>query len=179
VDLILRDVTRVADQCRRAVRGEFAFHSQPGHPLGFLDVAYAGEVATCVPLCDPSGLIPALARDVTPYPQALRAAMLANLWQVDFLLDGAKKGAGRGDATYVALCAATAVMLLAHGWHASAGSWVTNEKGLVPGVARLPIPTHGFSASAAGVLGALGTTTDELSASIARLRVLPRPDSAG
>ena len=66
VDLILRDVTRVADQCARAARGEFAFHAQPGHPLGFLDIAYAGELATCVPLCDPAGLIPELARIVTP-----------------------------------------------------------------------------------------------------------------
>ena len=29
VDLILRDVTRVAEQCERAARGEFAFHFRP------------------------------------------------------------------------------------------------------------------------------------------------------
>ena len=46
VDWILRDVDRVAAQADRANRGEFAFHAQPGHPLGFLDVAYAAELAT-------------------------------------------------------------------------------------------------------------------------------------
>ena len=34
VDWILRDVDRVREQCRRAVHGDFAFHAQPGHPLG-------------------------------------------------------------------------------------------------------------------------------------------------
>ncbi|MFJ6532522.1 hypothetical protein [Microbacterium sp. NPDC091662] len=66
-------------------------------------------------------------------------------------------------------------MLTAHAWHAAAGNWVTNEKGLVPNVARLPIDTAGFSSSAAAVLGNLGTTPEELLASITRLRELPRP----
>jgi predicted nucleotidyltransferase len=175
VDLILRDVTRVEDQCARAARGEFAFHSQPGHPLGFLDVAYAGEVATGVPLCDPDGILVALAQSMTPYPDALRAAFIENLWQVDFLLNAATKGAKTGDAAYVALCGTTAAMLIAHAWHVAAGQWVTNEKGLVPNVARLPIDTAGFSAAAAAVLGSIGTAPEELLASIAQLRGLPRP----
>ncbi|WP_258132338.1 nucleotidyltransferase domain-containing protein [Microbacterium sp. MYb62] len=179
VDLILRDVDRVTEQCARAARGEFAFHPQPGHPLGFLDVAYAGEVATSVPLRDPEGLLVELARSVTPYPAALRDAFLANLWQVDFLLNAAMKGAKSGDAAYVSLCGTTTTMLTAHAWHASAGNWITNEKGLVTNVARLPIDTGGFSASAASALGSLGTSPEELLASIARLRELPRPALPG
>ncbi|NJI60002.1 nucleotidyltransferase domain-containing protein [Microbacterium oxydans] len=175
VDLILRDVDRVAAQCARAARGEFAFHTQPGHPLGFLDVAYAGEVATSVPLRDPDGILVGLARSVTPYPEALRDAFLANLWQVDFLLNAALKGAKSGDVAYVSLCGTTTTMLTAHAWHASAGNWVTNEKGLVTNVARLRIDTGGFSAAAAKALGNLGASPGELLASIARLRELPRP----
>ncbi|MCR2784539.1 MULTISPECIES: nucleotidyltransferase domain-containing protein [unclassified Microbacterium] len=175
VDLILRDVDRVAEQCARAARGEYAFHAQPGHPLGFLDIAYAGEVATCQPLSDEGGLLAAWAARLTPYPAPLRDALLRNLWQVDFLLDGATKGARQADAGYVALCASTAAMLLAHGWHAAAGVWVTNEKGLIPNAARLALDSRGFSARAASVLGALGSTSDELQRSIAELRELPRP----
>jgi hypothetical protein len=175
VDLILRDVARVEEQCARAARGEFAFHAQAGHPLGFLDVAYAGEVATCVPLCDPDGLLHRLSTSATPYPEPLRTALIANLWQVDFLLDGAQKGAKGMDVAYVALCAATATMFVAHAWHAAADSWVTNEKGVIPNVAHLPIDSGGFAASAAALLGAIGTTTDELLTTIERLRALPRP----
>ncbi|MBD7956707.1 nucleotidyltransferase domain-containing protein [Microbacterium sp. Sa4CUA7] len=175
VDLILRDVSRVDEQCRRALHGEYAFHVQSGHPLGFLDVAYAGEVATCRPLHDPHGLLAGWRGDLTPYPPALRAAILHGMWQVDFLLDGAVKGAKQADVGYVALCASTAAMLVAHGWHAAAGVWVTNEKGLLPGIARLPVATGDFSARAASALGALGTTPESLVAAIERVRALPRP----
>jgi predicted nucleotidyltransferase len=175
VDWILRDLPRVAEQCERAQRGDFAFHPQPGHPLGFLDVSYAGEVATCVPLVDSDGTLARLAALVTPYPPALREAMLRRQWQVDFLLGAAAKGARTPDVAYVALCATTAVMLVAHAWHAEAGVWVTNEKALVPGVARLSLDTGGFAPAALATLGALGAGTDELVASIGIIRGLPRP----
>lgn len=179
VDWIFRDVSRVAEQCERARRGQFAFHTQPGHPLGFLDVAYAGEVATGVALSGDTALLADLAARVTPYPEALREGMLRHLWQVDFLLDAADKGAKAADTAYVALCAAAAATLVAHGWHAVVGQWVTNEKGLVPNVARLPIDTRGFADAASAVLGSLGTTASELAASIAALRAAPRPEGPG
>ncbi|WP_419818577.1 nucleotidyltransferase domain-containing protein [Glaciibacter flavus] len=175
VDWIFRDVRRVAEQCERAGRGEFAFHVQPGHPLGFLDVAYAGEVATCKPLRDDDGMLANLAARVTPYPEPLRQAMVQNLWQVDFLLNAALKGAATGDSAYVALCAVTASMLVAHAWNAVAGEWVTNEKALLPNLARLPIDTGGYGVTALSVLAALGSTEDELRASVTALLRAPRP----
>jgi hypothetical protein len=175
VDWILRDLRRVEEQCDRARGGQFSFHPQPGHPLGFLDVSYAGEVATCRPLCDDHDVLAGMQARVTPYPDALRAAMLRELWQVDFLLDGAEKGAKSGDTAYVALSAATAAMLVAHGWHAFSGRWVTNEKGLVPAVARLPVDTHGFSDIVASALGDLGSRPDGLHRAIAAIRSAPRP----
>lgn len=176
VDIIVRDLDRVTEQCARAQRGEFAFHRQAGHPFGFLDVSYAGEVALGVPLVDDARVLQRLAQSVDPYPPALRRSLVADLWQVDFLLDGAEKAAKSRDAGYVALCIAPAVTLLAHGWHASCGQWVVNEKGVIPAVSRLPGGPPAFSADAATVLGSLGTMTNELLASIDRARVLPRPD---
>lgn len=176
VDWIFRDLRRVSEQCDRARAGQFGFHPQPGHPLGFLDVAYAGEVATCVPLRDDDGLLASLAARVTPYPEALRQNMIRNLWQADFLLDGAEKGALSGDAAYAALCAATASMLIAHAWHATAGQWVTNEKGVIPQVARLHLETHGFAETVASIVGDVGTTPAQLQRSITALRGAPRPN---
>lgn len=66
-------------------------------------------------------------------------------------------------------------MFLAHGWHAMAGQWVTNEKGLIPNVDRLPLETHNFSTTAAALLGSLGTTVVELRRTVEALRELPRP----
>lgn len=162
VDWILRDVTRVQDQCERAVRGEFSFHSQPGHPLGFLDINYAGEVATCVSLADPTGLVADLKQSLTPYPPALRDAMVNNLWQADFLVQSARKGIPKHDITYVQLCCASALMLCAHAWHAAAGQWATNEKGIVVDVARLDMETHGFAAKASLALACAADSQEAL-----------------
>lgn len=175
VDWIFRDLGRVAEQCERARTGRFGFHTQPGHPLGFLDVSYAGEVATCIPLWDDDGVLAELSDRVSPYPEALRVALLENLWQVDFLLDAAEKGAKTGDVAYVTLCLSTAAMLTAHGWHALAGRWVTNEKALVPGVALLPVDSRGFSDTVALILGSAGSAADQLHRSIAAMRQVPRP----
>lgn len=162
VDWILREITRVREQCERAVDGNYAFHAQPGHPLGFLDVSYAGEVATCRPLADPSGYVKELRALVQPYPPALRQAVVGNVWQAGFLVDAARKGTPKQDIGYVMLCCSTALMLCAHAWHATAGSWPTNEKGLVVDVARLDLDTHDFAARAAQSLVVAGTTQEAL-----------------
>jgi len=169
VDWILRNVARVDDQCRRARSGQFAFHPQPGHPLGFLDVSYAGEVATAKPLADPAQRITGWKGQLDPYPPLLGAAIIENTWQVDFDLEAARKGAAKRDTTYVALCCTHAASLCAHGWHARAGSWVTTEKGLIPNVQRLPIDTGRFSRDVSAILGRVGTSRDDLSRTIDRL----------
>lgn len=168
VDWILRDITRVQKQCERARRGEYAFHSQPGHPLGFLDVSYAGEVATCLPLADPTHLVANLKATVTPYPTALRHAMVNNLWQADFHVQAAAKGIAKNDIAYVQLCCTSALMLCAHAWHAAAGQWATNEKGLVVDVATLDIDSHDFSTRAAEALTTSGATRDDLTETVQR-----------
>ena len=170
MDWILRDAERVREQCDRAVRGEFGFHPQPGHPLGFLDVSYAGEVATCRPLADPDGLVAGLRSVLEPYPAALRRSLVANLWQAGFLLDAAAKGSARDDVGYVALCCSTTAMICAHAWHAAAGSWVLNEKDLVPSVGRLPLDSAGFVDTVHAALGSLGTTGQSLRGAIAGIR---------
>ncbi|MFC0675357.1 nucleotidyltransferase domain-containing protein [Brachybacterium hainanense] len=144
VDLILRDAQRVAQQRDRAIRGEFVAHAQTGHPLGFLDVAYAGEVATCRSLVDPEQLMPRLRAGLDPYPPALQEALIENLWTAEFLAAGAAKGVAKGDVAWIQMMCASALMWCAHAWHAAAGSWVTNEKGLIPSVAALALRTTGI-----------------------------------
>lgn len=172
VDWILRDVDRVREQCHRAVQGQFGFHAQPGHPFGFLDVSYAGEAATCRPLSDPDGVIAELKAVVDPYPPALREAMIANLWQAEFHVEAAGKGLPRQDVAYVMLCCTSALMICAHAWHAAAGRWVTNEKGLVVDVATLPIQTHDFSSRAEQALTLPTADRDNLARVIRTTRAL-------
>lgn len=170
VDWILRDIRRVREQCLRAVSGDYAFHAQPGHPLGFLDVSYAGEIATCLPLADPGGVVQELRSLVRPYPAALRETLVGNLWQAGFLLESAAKGIPKQDITYVMLCCSTALMLCAHAWHAAAGSWPTNEKGLVVDVNRLDLDTHDFAPRAGRALALKSSAQNDLARVVDRVR---------
>lgn len=174
VDWILRDLARVREQSDRARLGEFGFHPQAGHPLGFLDISYAGELATARILADPRDRLVQLQAQLRDYPAALRTAMVDALWEAEFLMDAADKGAVRGDPVYVAACLSRAVLLSAHGVCARAGTWVTNEKGLVPLAGAQPGAPREFSARAAALLGTVGTSPAGLAATVAAARDLVR-----
>ncbi|MGZ0069301.1 nucleotidyltransferase domain-containing protein [Microbacterium arborescens] len=175
LDVIIRDADRVRAQVARARRGEFAFHAQPGHPLGFLDVAYAGEVALAKPLVDDAGFLRDHAAALAPYPEPLRRAFLDDLWQVDFLVDAAAKVADRGDTAYIGLCLSNAAVRLAYAWHAQARTWAINEKGVVSGVPRLPSAPADFDVRVAAALSALDASPEGARAAVEMLRALPRP----
>ncbi|HRW03306.1 MAG TPA: nucleotidyltransferase domain-containing protein, partial [Tetrasphaera sp.] len=114
----------------------------------------------------PRGRIANLQGDLTPHPPAQRRAFQDNLWQARFLLANAHKALTRRDTAYVALCCSTAVMIAAHAWHAAAGQWVTNEKDLVPNVARLSPGSPDFSRRAGRALAHLGEDPEQLAAAI-------------
>ncbi len=162
VDWILRDLDRVTEQVGRALRGEFAFHAQLGHPVGFLDVSYAGELALGRVLADPSGRLADLRAAVTPYPAVLGDALEGLLGDARFLVAAATKGCDRGDTTYVAQCLSQALLLVAHALHGRDRAWALNEKGLVDAAGALPSAPSGFAARAHAVTAHLGTSPRSL-----------------
>lgn len=152
VDWIRRDLDRVDEQWSRAQAGEHRFHAQAGHPLGFLDVAYCGELAHARILADPRGELASRQSTMRVMPKALADALVGDLWEAGFTLEAAAKAAQRGDAAFVGLGVSRAMLLCAHALHGRARVWATNEKGLVAAAARLP---HAPSAFADRVRAAL------------------------
>jgi len=138
VDWIYRDVDRVARAWAEAEQGRYAFHAQAGHPLGVPDFAYAGEVALGVVLADPAGELAALRARMRVYPPALSEALVAGLWEADFLVGVARKAVPRGDAAYLAGCLFRLAGVCAHALHGAAGRWLINEKGAIAAAAALP-----------------------------------------
>ncbi|MFC4944500.1 nucleotidyltransferase family protein [Pseudonocardia sp. GCM10023141] len=166
VDWIYRDLDRVHTAWADAQAGRYAFHTQVGHPLGFLDVAYVGEVGLGVVLADPTGELAALRRAAATVPRPLADALVQRLWEAWFLVAGARKAARRADATYVAGCLFRVLGLCALALHARAGRWVVNEKGAVTAAGRLPVAPSGFGERAHRLLAALGTTPGELATTL-------------
>lgn len=72
VDWLYRDAGKVAGVIERCQRGETACHYQPGHPHGFHEHIYLGEVHHCRILYDPEGLLRDLKSSVATYPQELK-----------------------------------------------------------------------------------------------------------
>ena len=138
VDWIYRDLARVHEIWAGASQGHYAFHQQTGHPLGFADHAYAGELALGRILADPTGELAKLQANVRVYPPALSEALVTGLWEADFLVANARKAVSRGDSAYVAGCLFRVVGVCAHALHGAAGAWLINEKGAVAAVAALP-----------------------------------------
>lgn len=138
VDWIYRDVDRVREAWAAAERGRYRFHQQTGHPLGFPDFAYAGELALGRVLADPTGELTSLREPMRVYPPRLAEALVAGLAEADFLVTVARKAVSRGDSAYVAGCLFRAVGVCAHALHGAARRWLINEKGAVAAAAALP-----------------------------------------
>ncbi|MER5701367.1 nucleotidyltransferase domain-containing protein [Micromonospora sp. NPDC002296] len=167
VDWIYRDLDRVGRVWADCGAGRYTVEAQAGHPLGFYSHAYAGEVALCRVLGDPTGELTALRAETGCYPPALSAALLASGWEAGFLLDAAAKGAAAGDGGYVAGCLFRAVGVVVQALHGRAGRWLVNEKGMIASAGRLPDAPVDFTRRAQGLLGAVGRTPAELAATVA------------
>jgi len=132
VDVLLRDARRVREVVEDCAAGRPEVHYQVGHPHGFVTAIYAGEVAQCVPLHDPEGILTDLRRLVDPYPEPLAEALIARFgWEFGFALDTAESAARRGDVAYVAGCAFRAFACLTQVLFARERRYLTNEKGAV------------------------------------------------
>jgi len=123
-------------------------------------------VALGVVLADPEGELAALQARTVDYPPALADALVAGLWEADFLIGNARKAVSRSDTVFVAGCLFRVVGLCAHALHGRAGRWLTHEKGAVTSAGRLGVAPPGWSARAHGLLGTVGTTPDEIAASV-------------
>jgi nucleotidyltransferase-like protein len=178
VDWLFRDlarVRRVVQECR-AGRPEIAY--QVGHPHAFVSSIYLGELDVCVPLADPTSVVAELKAVVRPYPPLLHDALVARFgFEVGFSLAQATKGAARGDVAYVVGHVYRAVASLVQVLFARHDRYLTNEKGALAELARLPPPCPDVAATASRVLAGAGTTPAALAASVATVATAARAAS--
>jgi hypothetical protein len=169
VDWIYRNVDRVHVSWQEAQAGRFDFHAQVGHPLGWPDFAYAGEIALGIVLADPSGELRELHQAAGRYPPALQETVMTRMvWEASFSVDIARKAVDRQDTAYVAGCVFRAIGLCSHALHGRAGRWLINEKGAVAAAGLLSDAPPAFADRAHAILGNLGTTSEGLSRALDR-----------
>jgi hypothetical protein len=166
VDWIYRDVDRVQTAWRHAQEGRVAWQAQVGHPLGVLDVWYAGEVALGVVLADPTGELTGLQEQTRTFPPQLADTLVRRLFEAGFTIGIARKVVARSDVVYVAGCLFRALGVCAFALHAHAGRWVVNEKSAIAAAGALPNAPAGFAERAHALLAHVGATPEELTATL-------------
>ena len=140
VDLLYRPVESVERVIRECREGRVSMDYQPGHPHGFCSAIWMGEVALCRPLSDSQGAIARLKAMTTPYPEALREALIRRFqWEMLFSIENARSAPPKGDVTYIAGCGFRALACAAQVLFALNRRYVINEKGATAGAARLPL----------------------------------------
>ncbi len=157
VDLILRDIARVARVVNDCVSGDVSAHYQPGHPHAFVNAMYLGELAVCRVLYDPEGRIADLKRKAHPYPPKMKSAIV-NLFgfEAGFSLELARRYAGAGDLYYVTAHAVRCVSALNQVLFARNEQFLINEKRAVAAIGGFPLAPAEYPSRVEHVFALLG-----------------------
>ncbi|MFK3985603.1 nucleotidyltransferase domain-containing protein [Micromonospora sp. NPDC050397] len=172
VDWIYRDLDRVRRIWADCLDGRYEVGFQPGHPLGFYSHAYAGEVALCRVLADPTGELTDLRDRTREYPAALGDALVDGIWEADFAVQLARYGAAGDDPTYAAGCLFRGVGVACQALHGHAREWLINEKAMVASAGRLTAAPPDFAPRAHSLLADVGQSPQRITETIEQARDL-------
>ncbi len=173
VDFLYREIGAVREAIEDCIAGRPRSIYQLGHPLGFHMQIYSGEVHVCRPLFYPTGAIAKLKALIQEYPEQFRnAAVTKHLYDAEFEISICAKPAQRADVMYVAGCLFRAAGFMTIVLYALNRRFYLNEKGAFAESRRFAIKPVRFHDTVASVLGRLGTTPADLSASVASFQSL-------
>lgn len=140
VDLLYRDIEAVEAVLADCLGGRVTIDNCPGHPHGFANTIWLAELASCVPVWDADGWVAAQKRRLTPYPEAMRLAILGKYgWEAGFAAETAAKGIPKGDVGYVAGGLFRSVSCLHQAVFALNRAHLMNEKGAARLAESLPV----------------------------------------
>ncbi|MGO9056215.1 MAG: nucleotidyltransferase domain-containing protein [Candidatus Binataceae bacterium] len=171
LDFLYREIQAVGTAIEECRRGEPKSVYQLGHPLGFHNQIYAGEVACCRPLFDPKGAVAGLKKLVGRYPVEFRRAVVKkHLYDAAFEIGIVDKPAARGDifSTSGYLFRAAGFMILV--LYGVNRRWFINEKGAIRASRGFLLRPRNFHATIQSVLAAPGRSPRSLVQSVTRMK---------
>ncbi len=176
VDFIYRSAEHVERVITEAEAGRYELDHAQQPPFGYFSATYLGEVAVCVPLFDPEGLLDALKQRVATYPEALRRAVVQDyLWAAEFGLAAfARKFATRADSYGTAACLTSAVNQLVLVLFALNRQYPLNDKTALLEVAHFERAPPEFGPRVQKTLAWLGASPAELNAAVEGVAQLHR-----
>ena len=159
-DILLKDterITSVIDDCQQ---GKVTMDFQCGHPLGFCNAIYMGEVKYCLPILDPQKVIESLKKRADPVSQEYRKAASGwFLWEAGFSFQTGRSSVEKQDIVYASGCLFKGILCLVQAMFAAHGEILLNEKGALRRLARYPFCPQGFIETAEAALTGLDRLT--------------------
>jgi hypothetical protein len=173
VDFLYRDIDFVSstiDDCNAGhIRSDY--WQQPAY--GFHSFMYCTETWICRSLSDPDHVIERLKAKVAHYSPHLKQAIIKNfLWNARFTLDNTYKPASRGEVYLVTSCLARAIHCLVQVLYAINETYYLSEKKLAADLCSFSLRPDNFLERISTLLGATGTTSAQLQASLAQTEAL-------
>lgn len=173
LDWLYRDLERVEWTIVECRAGRPSCDYQPGHPHGFHNHMYLGEIHYGRPLFDPDGILAGLTRSVAAYPPALKRALIDRyLWEAGFALDTSRKSAARGETFHVAGSLFRSAACLVQTLFALNARYFVNEKGSIRAIDSFARRPSAFGETVSAVLARPGGSAEQLRVSIGRLEEL-------
>ncbi len=164
VDILFRNSRKVITVIEDCIDGKISIDYQCGHPFGFVNSIYIGEVVYCRILQSNNNIITQQKEALVNIPQSYRDAVIEKfLWECEFSQQCGKKSIGKGDILYAAgslfRCAVSLLQVL----YAINGMFMLNEKGSLNRLitqkdAYIP---HNFAKDVEGALNGLSKQTTQ------------------
>ncbi len=130
VDILFRNTRKVVTVIDDCMNGKISIDYQCGHPFGFVNSIYMGEVAYCKILSHNNNIILEQKKRLIEFPANYQKASIEKfLWECEFSEQCGRKAIGKGDILYAAgslfRCAVSLLQVL----YAVNGIYMLNEKG--------------------------------------------------
>ncbi len=172
IDVIYRNLDRVAAVWTDCCDGRYVNAIQPGHPLGFWSHAYVGELSLCRPIGTWSAELSELREAACEYPEALAATLSAAIWESSFSIANARKAIPTADVMFAAGCLFRATGVMAQALHGHAKRWLINEKGAIASSAALPAAPQELEQRVANAFARIRPDDESLTAACNDLQAL-------
>ena len=173
VDFIFRDIKRVSKVIDDCLIGHVSIHYQTGHPHGYLNAMYMGELAICNVLSDPEGRLGELKKKTKPYPEKLRQAMIQYFsFEASFSLMFMDANANKDDISYVMGHCFRSISCLNQVLFAKNEVYGINEKKAVAMIQNFPIKPVNYKERIDKIVSLLSTDRNKTTKAVETLKEL-------
>ncbi|WP_080875222.1 nucleotidyltransferase domain-containing protein [Oceanobacillus timonensis] len=173
VDLIFRDIKRVSKVIDDCLSGLVSIHYQTGHPHGYLNVMYMGELAICNVLSDSEDTLGELKNKTEPYPEKIKEAMVKYFsFEASFSLMFMESNANKDDISYVMGHCFRSISCLNQVIFAKNKVYCINEKKAVAMIQDFPIKPINYKKRIDEIVSFLSTDSDKTNKAVENLKGL-------